>query len=149
MEKRKTGSLISQQLQAKEIKTAPVSQNLKFILKKLKIEFRFKKDCLTTVTDNRIHFGDTIMLRCEGTNNKPSPLIAKAYRNDCYISTGPLTRDVTSVAATGASVPALNEKTGLILQSVDGSPAGSSIKFGQPFAISTFDKSVTYNLKRI
>lgn len=85
------------------------------------------------------------MLRCEGTNNKPSPLIAKAYRNDCFISTGPLLKDATTVAAAGVTVPALNERTGLVVQSVDGSPAGSSIKFGQPFALSTYDKSVREN----
>jgi len=69
-------------------------------------------------------------------------LIAKAYRKDCFLSTATLEKNIPTIAAAGISVPALNEKTGFVLQSVDGSPIGSTLKFGQPFAISTFDKSV-------
>ena len=82
------------------------------------------------------------MLRCEGTQNKPSELIAKAYRNDCYISANSLIKDARSITAIGLSDPVLNSRTALIIQSVDSSPIGTSIKFGQPFALSTYDKSV-------
>ena len=57
-----------------------------------------------------------MLVRCEGTDNKPSSLIAKAYRKDCYLSTLPLVRDVPTVGATGVSFPELNERTGLVLQ---------------------------------
>jgi hypothetical protein len=82
------------------------------------------------------------LVRCEGTDNKPSPLIARAYRKDCFLSTTTLEKNISTVPSTGSSVPVLNEKSGLVLQSVDGSSVGSTLKFGQPFAISTFDKSV-------
>lgn len=74
------------------------------------------QDRLTTVNDGRVHFGDTMLVRCEGTDNKPKSFIAKAYRKDCYLSTDTLMKDVHTVSATGVSVPELNEKTGLVLQ---------------------------------
>jgi hypothetical protein len=57
-----------------------------------------------------------MLIRCEGTDNKPSSLIAKAYRKDCFLSTMPLVRGVPTVSATGVAVPELNERTGLVLQ---------------------------------
>lgn len=99
-------------------------------------------NCLTTSPDNRIRFGDTILIRCEGTENKPIKPIAKANRTDCYLSTTEILQDSNTAMAAGISHPVLSEKTALVIQSVDGTLCGNAVKFGQPFTISTIDKSL-------
>lgn len=99
-------------------------------------------ECLTTSPDNRVRFGDTLFVRCEGTVGKPRSLIAKADREDCYLSATQLGAEANHACATGIPVPALNDKTALVIQSVDGTLTGNAVKFGQPFTISTIDKSL-------
>ena len=82
------------------------------------------------------------MVRCEGTENKPSLHIAKAARADCFLAAPQLGARDTSGVASGLAHPILNDKTALVIQSVDGTLNGNSVKFGQPFTISTADKSV-------
>lgn len=120
LEKRSSNQLISQQIDA-QVKAQP--------------------DCLTTSPDNRVRFGDVLFVRCEGTANKSRPLIAKNDRTDCFLSTSQTCGGHTAQAC-GVSVPALNDKTALTIQSVDGTLLGNSIKFGQPFTICTTDKSL-------
>ncbi|CAF0724312.1 unnamed protein product [Brachionus calyciflorus] len=85
---------------------------------------------LTTVNDNRVHSGDIIMLKCDGNVNSASPLLPKAYRNDCFI-----VENVGAAGGISSQVP--TTISAFIVKSVDGSPLGSSIKFGQPFIITT------------
>lgn len=99
-------------------------------------------ECLTTSPDNRVRFGDTIFIRCEGTYNKPSSLIAKANREDCFLSTAQLGHGEDKTMACGVPHAILNDKTALVIHSVDGTLNGNSLKFGQPFTISTIDKSL-------
>lgn len=103
---------------------------------------KLQPGALTTSPDNRIRFGDTILIRCEGTVNKPAKLIAKAERADCFLSTTQILEGSNTALATGIPHPVLSDKTALIMQSVDGTLDGNSVKFGQPFAISTYDKSL-------
>jgi hypothetical protein len=110
----------------------------------MKSQLKPQPESLTTAPDNRIRFGDQVMIKCEGTYNKPSLTIAKANRQDCYISTAVSYSTEPSIPATGIPHPIISDKTALILQSVDGTLLGNTIKFGQPFAISTFDNSVFF-----
>ena len=82
------------------------------------------------------------MIKCDGNLNQDSPLIAKAYRKDCHLSCSALLKNNNSVPASGTPSPVINEKTSFMIQSVDGSPMGTPLRFGQAFAISTVDKSV-------
>lgn len=72
---------------------------------------------LTTSPDNRLRFGDTVLVRCEGTENKPSLLIAKAARADCFLAAPQLNgpNEVSGVAS-GLPHPILNDKTALVIQ---------------------------------
>lgn len=121
LDKRETGQLMSQQAEALR-KSQPTG--------------------LTTSPDNRLRFGDTVLVRCEGTENKPSLLIAKAARSDCFLAAPQLGPNDISGAANGLPHPILNDKTALVIQSVDGTLNGNTVKFGQPFTISTADKSL-------
>jgi hypothetical protein len=78
------------------------------------------------------------MLRCDGTQDQPSSLLPKAYRNDCNIVVG------NGMAATGTSSSAINSSSALVIKSVDGSAPGSPLTFGQAFAITTLDGSVCF-----
>lgn len=97
---------------------------------------------LTTSPDNRLRFGDVTFIRCEGTYNKPVSTIAKASREDCFLSATQLGNESNTALATGISMPVLNDKTALVMQSVDGTLNGNTVRFGQPFTISTYDKSL-------
>lgn len=120
---------------------------------------------MTTSPDNRVRFGDVVLIKCEGTANKERPLIAKNDRTDCFLSSSQ-TGGAHTAQACGVSVPVLNDRTALTIQrfdltfislldcklfiilvqinSVDGTLLGNSIKFGQPFTICSHDKSVTH-----
>ena len=76
------------------------------------------------------------MLKCDGTQDEPSSLLPKAYRNDCYIISNGL-------VAAGSPSPAVNASSALVIKSVDGSAPGTPIAFGQAFAITTLDGSVS------
>ena len=80
------------------------------------------------------------MLKCDGTQDQPSSLLPKAYRNDCYIVSNGL-------VAAGTPSPAVNPNSALVIKSVDGSAFGTPIAFGQAFAITTLDGSVSRLLK--
>lgn len=43
------------------------------------------KISLTTIADGKVHIGDRIQLKCEGNLSRPSNLIAKASRSDCFL----------------------------------------------------------------
>lgn len=90
---------------------------------------------LTTVNDGRVHVGDVITLKCDGTQDQQASLIAKAYRKDCYLS-------INGLACSGTSAPIINSTTALVIRSVDGSAPGTPISFGQPFAITNYDGSL-------
>ncbi len=90
---------------------------------------------MSTVNDNRIHIGDVVLLKCDGTSNQPSSLVAKANRKDCFVS-------ANGTQAQGITSPVVNLNTALIVRSVDGSAEGSAIKYGQAFALSTLDGNV-------
>lgn len=82
------------------------------------------------------------MLKCDGNKNQPSPLLPKAYRDDCYLT-------VQDLNATGITSQIVNNQTAFVIKSVDGTPNGGAIKFGQPFAITTLDGSVRYLTNKI
>lgn len=117
-------------------------QNGHLVSQKNAALYKPQPEGLTTSPDNRIRFGDTLLIRCEGTESKPSPLIAKAPRSDCFLSAPQLGLQDNSGIACGNPNPILTDKTALVIQSVDGTINGNSVKFGQPFAISTSDKSL-------
>lgn len=87
---------------------------------------------LTTVNDGRVHIGDIIMLRCDGTQDQPASLLPKAYRNDCNIVSSGLN-------CLGSALSAINSGSALVVKSVDGSSPGTPLTFGQAFAITTLD----------
>ncbi len=74
------------------------------------------KQSLTTSPDNRIRFGDTILVRCEGTYYKPASHIAKAEREDCYLSTSQSVAGSNTILATGIPLPIIGDKTALVIQ---------------------------------
>ena len=76
------------------------------------------------------------MLKCDSTQDQPSSLLPKAYRNDCYIVSNGL-------IAAGSASSSINSSSALVIKSVDGSGVGSPISFGQAFAITTLDGSVS------
>jgi hypothetical protein len=64
---------------------------------------------LTTVNDKKIHFGDSIQLKCDGTVNKDSILTAKAVRSDCFIN-------VSGDSCSGSPSSAINSNSAFILR---------------------------------
>ena len=65
---------------------------------------------LTTVNDGSVHIGDVIQLKCDGTFQKDTPLIAKAQRKDCYVSVGGVG------PAAGSSFSEVNSSTALVIR---------------------------------
>lgn len=96
---------------------------------------------LTTVPDGSIHFGDIVQIRCDGTNPTKMQYIAKATRKDCYL-TGNFTGagQENTLSSNGTTNGEINPKTAFIIRSVDGSTDGTVVRFGQPFALSSFCK---------
>jgi hypothetical protein len=64
-------------------------------------KINFVKANISTASDGRIHFGDLVLLKCDGNINKTDILIAKALRKDCYLS-------ANSNDAVGLSSPIMN-----------------------------------------
>jgi hypothetical protein len=95
---------------------------------------------LSTVNDGKIHIGDIVMLRCDGTQDQPSSLLPKAYRNDCNIVSN-------GMIAAGSPSSSINSSSALVIKSVDGSAPGSPLTYGQAFAITTLDGSVCSFIK--
>lgn len=90
---------------------------------------------LSTVNDGKIHIGDIVMLRCVGTQDQPSSLLPKAYRNDCNIVSN-------GMIAAGSPSSSINSSSALVIKSVDGSAPGTPLTYGQAFAITTLDGSL-------
>ncbi len=72
---------------------------------------------MTTVNDRSVHFGDTILLKCDGTDENKQEYVAKAARKDCYIAgnfgnAGP----EDAVKAVGITSPVVNSSTALVLR---------------------------------
>jgi hypothetical protein len=69
--------------------------------------------------------------------------IAKATRKDCYL-TGNFTGagQENTLSSNGTAIGEINPKTAFIIRSVDGSTDGTVVRFGQPFALSSFCKRV-------
>ncbi len=80
------------------------------------------------------------MLRCDGTQDQPSSLLPKAYRNDCNIVSN-------GMIAAGSPSSSINSSSALVIKSVDGSAPGSPLTYGQAFAITTLDGSVCSFIK--
>lgn len=95
---------------------------------------------LSNIADNRIHIGDALILKCDGASSQNS-LIAKANRKDCYLSAGSIDTGSNTTSALGSPNGCLIPNTVLVVRSVDGSLLGKPLKYGQPFALSTFDGS--------
>jgi len=95
---------------------------------------------LSTSTDGCLHFGDVVQLRCDGSNPMKVSSIAKPARKDCYI-TGDFVRSTGQdyIATGGSAYDQISPKTVFVIRSVDGTADGSVLKFGQPFALSSYD----------
>lgn len=112
---------------------------------------------LTTVNDHKVHSGDVIMLKCDGNTNSSSSLLPKAYRDDCYLNCyDGLAGGITTLSPSNTSAFIIKRfrffifffylRNLLFFYSVDGSPEGAPIKFGQPFIITTIDGQVIHFL---
>ncbi len=64
---------------------------------------------MTTVNDGRVHIGDILSLRCDGTEDQQISLTAKAYRKDCYLC-------INGDSASGTASPVVNSNTALVIK---------------------------------
>jgi hypothetical protein len=121
LERKQNGALLSQKMvQYESIEAQPV--------------------VLTTSPDGFVHFGDVLMLKCDGTEANRPGFIAKAARRDCFLN-GEFVRrsNENLIEAQGTILSRPNKKNAFVLRSVDGSVNGSVLRYGQPFALSSLD----------
>jgi hypothetical protein len=67
------------------------------------------KATVSSVNDGRVHFGDSILLKCDGNIDQVDILIAKPVRKDCYLS-------ASCNNAVGISSPAMNSSNIFIIK---------------------------------
>jgi hypothetical protein len=75
------------------------------------------KFSLSTVNDGCIHYGDIVLLKCDGTDEKKQEYIAKPARKDCYIANNCVGLDQeASIKASGVSNFVVNSTTALVIR---------------------------------
>ncbi len=90
---------------------------------------------LTIVNDGGIHIGDIVMLKCDGTQAEQLVTLPKPARKDCYLA-------LSTSNALGSTSSRVSSSNAFLVKSVDGSQAGSRIRYGQPFALTNLEGTV-------
>ena len=76
------------------------------------VEFNLK-----TVNDGCIHYGDIVLLKCNGTDDRKEEYIAKPARKDCYLAGNVVgLGQEDSVKASGVSKLVVNSSTALVIR---------------------------------